>query len=250
MLVQPYSSIDTTATWKKLRFILSIRSDFHMTDSLSTNIFLSFVETLFIIRVLLLENCGKPYTQKDILKIVSVLCSYHLYSTIKVYISCYWLVLNFECLIKFLSIRGIYPVLLGWRNTWTLLSLMCDRERLRTSLLNFKQFFSLLKRFDHMTKIIQSQPSSQIDLVVITCRSHQFDRMSRVQFLISFFFLFYKTSQIIDKLFYYLTKWIKKEKEKKVNQKGKKIRTERILPLIWRIYEGHSINKVKYSLRS
>ena len=34
-VVHPYSSIDTTATWKKLRFILSVRSNFHMTDSLS-----------------------------------------------------------------------------------------------------------------------------------------------------------------------------------------------------------------------
>ena len=33
--MHPYSSIDTTADWKKLRFILSIRSDFHMIDSLS-----------------------------------------------------------------------------------------------------------------------------------------------------------------------------------------------------------------------
>ena len=34
-VVHPYSSTDTTAVWKKLRFILSVRSDFHMTDSLS-----------------------------------------------------------------------------------------------------------------------------------------------------------------------------------------------------------------------
>ena len=32
--LHPYSSIDTTAAWKKMRFILSVRSDFHMTDSL------------------------------------------------------------------------------------------------------------------------------------------------------------------------------------------------------------------------
>ena len=32
--MQPYSSIDTTGAWKKLRFILSVKSDFHMTDSL------------------------------------------------------------------------------------------------------------------------------------------------------------------------------------------------------------------------
>ena len=33
-VVHPYSSIDKTTAWKKLRFILSVRSDFHMTDSL------------------------------------------------------------------------------------------------------------------------------------------------------------------------------------------------------------------------
>ena len=33
-VVHLYSSIDTTAAWKKLRCILSVRSDFHMTDSL------------------------------------------------------------------------------------------------------------------------------------------------------------------------------------------------------------------------
>ncbi len=34
-IVHSYSSIDTTAAWKKLRFILLVRSDFHMSDSLS-----------------------------------------------------------------------------------------------------------------------------------------------------------------------------------------------------------------------
>ena len=34
ILVQPYSSMDTTATWN-MRFILSDMFDFHMTDSLS-----------------------------------------------------------------------------------------------------------------------------------------------------------------------------------------------------------------------
>ena len=33
--MHPYSSIDSTAAWKKLHFILSVRSDFHMIDSLS-----------------------------------------------------------------------------------------------------------------------------------------------------------------------------------------------------------------------
>ena len=31
-MVHPYSSMDMTAAWKKLHFILSDRSDFHMTD--------------------------------------------------------------------------------------------------------------------------------------------------------------------------------------------------------------------------
>ena len=34
-VVHPYSNINTTAAWKKLRFILSVRLDFHMIDSLS-----------------------------------------------------------------------------------------------------------------------------------------------------------------------------------------------------------------------
>ena len=34
-VVHPYSSIDTTAAWKKLRFILSVRSDFHVIENLS-----------------------------------------------------------------------------------------------------------------------------------------------------------------------------------------------------------------------
>ena len=34
-VVPPYSCIDTTVAWKKLRFILSVRFGFHMTDSLS-----------------------------------------------------------------------------------------------------------------------------------------------------------------------------------------------------------------------
>ncbi len=33
-VVHPYSSIHTTTAWKKPRFILSVMSDFHMTDRL------------------------------------------------------------------------------------------------------------------------------------------------------------------------------------------------------------------------
>ena len=38
-VVHPYSRIDTTAAWKKLRFILSVRSDFHMINSLSIAVY-------------------------------------------------------------------------------------------------------------------------------------------------------------------------------------------------------------------
>ena len=38
-VVHPYSSIDTTTASKKLRLILSIRSDFHMIDSLSIAVY-------------------------------------------------------------------------------------------------------------------------------------------------------------------------------------------------------------------
>ena len=34
-VVHPYCSIDTIAAWEKLRFILSVRSDFHMNECLS-----------------------------------------------------------------------------------------------------------------------------------------------------------------------------------------------------------------------
>ena len=36
--MDPYSSIDTTAPLKKLHFILSVKSDFHMTDRLSITV--------------------------------------------------------------------------------------------------------------------------------------------------------------------------------------------------------------------
>ena len=47
--MHPYSIIDTTAAWKKLRFILSVRSDFHMIDSLSivVHAFVSHVSMSF-----------------------------------------------------------------------------------------------------------------------------------------------------------------------------------------------------------
>ena len=54
-MVYPYNSIDTIAAWKKLRFISSVRSDFHTTDSLSIAIhaFVSRVSMSFIIKQVL-----------------------------------------------------------------------------------------------------------------------------------------------------------------------------------------------------
>ena len=43
--MHPYSSIDTTAAWKKVRFILLVKSDFHLTDRLllAVHVFASHV---------------------------------------------------------------------------------------------------------------------------------------------------------------------------------------------------------------
>ena len=48
-VVHLYSSIDTTTAWKKLRFILSVRCDFHMIDNLSiaVHVFVSRVSMSF-----------------------------------------------------------------------------------------------------------------------------------------------------------------------------------------------------------
>ena len=56
--MQPYSSIDTTATWKKLHFISSVRSDFHMIESLSIAVhaFISRVSMSFSVDETLLPR--------------------------------------------------------------------------------------------------------------------------------------------------------------------------------------------------
>ena len=56
-VVHPYSRIETTAAWEKLRFILSVRSDFQMTDSLSiaVNAFTSHVLMSVSVDATLLE---------------------------------------------------------------------------------------------------------------------------------------------------------------------------------------------------
>ena len=48
-VVHPYSSIDTTAAWKKLRFILSVRFDFHKIESLSITVH-AFVSRTAVIK--------------------------------------------------------------------------------------------------------------------------------------------------------------------------------------------------------
>ena len=57
-VVQPYSSIDVTAAWKKLRFILSVRSDFHIIDSLliAVHAFFNLVSMSFSVDLTLLPR--------------------------------------------------------------------------------------------------------------------------------------------------------------------------------------------------
>ena len=54
--MHPYSSIEATAAWKKLRFILSVRSDFHIIDSLliAVNAFVNPVSMSFSVDATLL----------------------------------------------------------------------------------------------------------------------------------------------------------------------------------------------------
>ena len=54
--MHPYSSIDVTAAWKKLRFILSVRSDFHIIDSLliAVHAFVNLVSMSFSVDSMLL----------------------------------------------------------------------------------------------------------------------------------------------------------------------------------------------------
>ena len=56
--MHPYSSIDTTAAWKKLRFILSVKPDFHMTDTLliAVHAFISRVSMSFSVDEILLPK--------------------------------------------------------------------------------------------------------------------------------------------------------------------------------------------------
>ena len=51
-----YNNIDTTAAWKKLHFISSVRFDFHMTDSLSIAVN-AFASCVFMSVSVLLYEC-------------------------------------------------------------------------------------------------------------------------------------------------------------------------------------------------
>ena len=55
LVVHPYSSIDTTADWKKLRFILSVRSDFNSL-SIAVHAFVSRVSMSFSVDEALLPR--------------------------------------------------------------------------------------------------------------------------------------------------------------------------------------------------
>ena len=56
--MHPYSSIDATAAWKKLRFILSVRSDFRIIDSLliAVHAFVNLVSMSFSVYATLLPR--------------------------------------------------------------------------------------------------------------------------------------------------------------------------------------------------
>ena len=57
-VVHPFSRIDTTATWKKLHFILLDKFDFHMIDNLliAVHAFISFIVISFSVDEMLLPR--------------------------------------------------------------------------------------------------------------------------------------------------------------------------------------------------
>ena len=66
--MQPYSSIDVTAAWKKLRFILSVRSDFHIINSLliAVHAFVNLVSMSFSVdSTLLPRELKKLWKRKE-----------------------------------------------------------------------------------------------------------------------------------------------------------------------------------------
>ena len=63
--MHPYSSIDATAAWKKLHFILSVRSDFHIIDSLliAVHAFVNLVSMSFSVDAMLEKKLDGNYTR-------------------------------------------------------------------------------------------------------------------------------------------------------------------------------------------
>ena len=85
-VVHPCSSIVTTATWKKLRFILSARSDFHITDSLllaahafARHVFISiYVDETLLPRL----NLSTDFREVPFIVEMSLLSLKHMYSVL------------------------------------------------------------------------------------------------------------------------------------------------------------------------
>ena len=77
-VVYPYSSIDTTAAWKKLQFILSDRFGFHITDNLSiaVHLFASHVLMSFSVDETLVPRYGNLATRfrEPSFRVEMVLC--------------------------------------------------------------------------------------------------------------------------------------------------------------------------------
>ena len=63
-LVHQYNRIDSTTAWKKLRFILSVKSDFHMTDnrSIAVHAFANRILMSFGARDIVVITVGDRYS--------------------------------------------------------------------------------------------------------------------------------------------------------------------------------------------
>ena len=83
-VVHPYISFDATAAWERLHFILSSRSDFHMTDSLSIAVhaFASHEAMSFSVDEALVRfvNLSTSFTWQTFIMEMSPLWWKHMYS--------------------------------------------------------------------------------------------------------------------------------------------------------------------------
>ena len=76
-VVHPFSSIDTTAAWKKLHFIFSVRSDFHMIDSLSIAVHIYIYMYIYIYIYIYIYFFKKNETGD--IRIINLFPSYHVF---------------------------------------------------------------------------------------------------------------------------------------------------------------------------